>query len=161
MRISPTTKVVNLKYANLDGKVLDISGDNVGIIYNYLKIKNENNIIIEPSEEIYDSVAIFFSLSSLSKYQSIDLINDVYSKVDENSDLYIWDRLKSKNEIIKDKIVVNLSNDTKKIFNLLNLNPFYEFNIKKIEHILTDKFYITDKIIWDDIIYIKAKKIKL
>lgn len=161
MRISPKTKVVNLQYTNLNGNVLDISLDDAGIIYNF--IKNKGNDVLNLDDDIstkFDSTAIFFTLGSLSKTDSKKIIKEVYDLSNDSSCVYIWDRLKYKNEIVRDKIVVNLSPDVKKEFYLSNLNPFYEFNLDRIEKILEKKFLIEEKLIWDDVIYIKAKKIK-
>ncbi|MGL4991025.1 MAG: hypothetical protein ACRC57_07690 [Sarcina sp.] len=159
MRISPKKTLVNLEYITLEGNVLDISIDNSGIIYNLLKMTNQGNFNIDMDVQTYDSVAVFFALGTLNKEQSKKLIEEVHNKTNENAKIYIWDRIKSKNEIIRDKVVASLGMGIKREFYLSNLNPFYEFNIERVEKILSEKFMIVEKVIWDNIIYIEAEKI--
>lgn len=159
MRISPKKTLVNLEYINLEGNILDISIDNCGIIYNLLKITNRENLNIDMDIQTYDSVAVFFALGTLNKEHGKKLIEEVYDKTNENAKVYIWDRIKSKNEIIRDNIIANLGQGIKKEFYLSNLNPFYEFNIERVEKILNKKFKIIEKVVWDNVIYIEAEKI--
>lgn len=164
MRISPKRLIVNLKYANLKGDVLDISSDNSGIIYSLIKSNNleKKNINVDyfsdNNQHLYDSAAIFFTLGSLGKLESQELIKDVYKSIKEDGEIYIWDRIKAKGDIVHDNVVAKMPNGKEKYFNVMNLNPFYEFNIDKCKNLLNKYFKIEEKVIWDKVIYIKAIK---
>lgn len=165
MRISPKRTVVNLKYLDLKGDVLDVSLDETGVIYNLIKSKNSCDITLSylkssnQESEQFDCCTVFFSLGKLSKGDSKVLLEDIEQLMKKNGDLYIWDRIKTKSEIVRDNIFVKMPDYTEKKFQLMNLNPFYEFNFERCEELLKNKFLIKETLIWDNVIYIKAKKI--
>ena len=165
MRISPRRTVVNLKYIDLKGDLLDVSLDETGIIYNLIKSKNRKEITLnylknlDNKQEKFDCCTIFFSLGKLNKNDSKSLLKDVGNFLKKDSEIYIWDRIKEKNEIVRDNVFVKLPDDIEKSFQLMNLNPFYEFNYFRCEELLKNEYLIEETLIWDKVIYIKAKKI--
>ena len=165
MRISPKRKVVSLKYIDLKGDILDVSLDETGVIYNLIKNKSRKDITLsylqssDNKEEQFDCCTMFFSLGKLNKVDSKILLDDVGKLIKKNGELYIWDRVKVKNEIVRDNIFVKMPDDTEKKFKLMNLNPFYEFDYSRCEELLKNKYLIEESLIWDKVIYIKAKKI--
>ena len=161
MRVSPKKLLVNLKYTQLKGNVLDVSLDETGIIYNLVKIKDSGKIIIEDSVEgKYNSAALFFSLGTLNKTASRELLLNIFELIEDNGEVYIWDRVKEKNELIHDKVIARLDDETTKEFSIMNLNPFYEFNLSRIENLIKDLFILEEKLIWDNVIYLKLSKKK-
>ena len=164
MRISPKRLIVNLKYVNLKGDVLDISSDNSGIIYSLIKANNLERRDInvdyfsDNNKHLYDSGAIFFTLGSLGKFESQELIQEVYKSIKDNGEIYIWDRIKEKGELVHDNVIAKMPDGSEKKFNIMNLNPFYEFNLDKCQSLFNKYFEIEERIIWDKVIYIKAIK---
>ncbi|WP_297520364.1 hypothetical protein [uncultured Clostridium sp.] len=165
MRISPKRTVVNLKYIELKGDILDVSLDDTGVIYNLIKSKNNEDISLsylkdsKDEEGKFDCCTLFFSLGTLSKGDSKVLIQDISKLIKFDGELYLWDRIKVKNEIIRDNVIVKMPDETDKKFQLMNLNPFYEFNDSRCRELLKNNFMIIETLIWDNVIYIKAKKI--
>ncbi|MGL5615183.1 MAG: hypothetical protein ACRDD2_02975 [Sarcina sp.] len=161
MNIKGKRLFVNLNFFSPKGNLLDISNDNSGIIYNLTK----HNIQTVDIDEIklekdlkYQSCAIFFVCSLLGKVELNMLFNDIENMLDDNSEIYIWDRIKNIGEIINDEIFALLPNQETKKFKYINLNPFSQFNLENLEKTLEKSFEITETIIWDKIIYFKAKK---
>ncbi|MGL4655589.1 MAG: hypothetical protein ACRCWM_06885 [Sarcina sp.] len=165
MRISPKRTVVNLKYIDLKGDLLDVSLEETGVIYNLIKSRNSDDISLsclnnlDNKDEQFDCCTMFFSLGKLNRIDSKVLIEDIEKLIRKDGCLYIWDRIKMKNEIIRDNIFVKMPDDTEKKFQLMNFNPFYEFNYTRCEELLQNKFLIKETLIWDNVIYIKAEKI--
>lgn len=156
MKISPKRSLVNLNYLDIKGSVLDVSVNN-NIIYNMLNKNNDDfNQEIYRSEMKYKVATVFFSLGLLSVEERKCIINDLYDRLEMNSHIYLWDRVKQKKEIIYDKIIVKLPDNSEDEFIYMNLNPFSEFNISDCMQIITTKFNIEEKMVWDGIIYIKA-----
>ncbi|MFR5264612.1 hypothetical protein [Clostridium sp.] len=161
MNIKGKRLFVDLTFFSPNGNVLDISNDNTGIIYNITKHNNDLVDIddCKLSEEIfYDSCAIFFVCSMISKLELETMFNDINKVLKENGEIYIWDRVKEKGEIVRDDIHALLPNKTTKNFKYINLNPFTEFKLDNIEKILEKNFYIAETIIWDRIMYLKLNK---
>ncbi|MGL4761329.1 MAG: hypothetical protein ACRC6T_11300 [Sarcina sp.] len=164
MRISPKRTVVNLKYIDLKGDLLDVSLDEAGVIYNLIKSKNKEEVNLsylheaKDTKEKFDCATIFFSLGKLGKVDSKLLIEDISKLIKSEGELYLWDRIKAKNEIIRDNILVKMPDETERKFQLMNLNPFYEFNYSRCVEFLENEFLIEESLIWDNVIYIKAKK---
>ncbi|MGL5575509.1 MAG: hypothetical protein ACRDCW_08220 [Sarcina sp.] len=164
LRISPKRTVVNLKYLDLKGDLLDVSLDETGVIYNLIKSKNSDEINLSylkdlNSKEVFDCCTMFFSLGKLNRIDSNKLLENIEKLIKKDGELYIWDRIKTKNEFIRDNIFVKLPDGTEKKFQLMNLNPFYEFNHLRCEELLENKFLIKETLVWDNVIYIKAQKI--
>lgn len=161
MRVSPKKLVVNLKYAELKGNVLDVSLDDAGVIYNLIKLKDPNDVKVDDKlDENYDSAALFFSLSSLNKTDSKSLLVNLYNLLNDEGEIYIWDRAKAKNELVRDRVLAKLDDKVTKEFNIMNLNPFYEFSIEKVENLIDGLFIVSEKLLWDNVIYLKLIKLK-
>lgn len=160
MRISPRRVIVNLKYSKLKGDVLDVSSDSEGIIYSLIKDNKETKSItpncFDEDKSSYDSCAVFFALGTLNKLDARLLIDDIYQYIKIDGEVFIWDRVKEKKEIVRDKIIAKLPNDKEKSFELINLNPFYELNLSKCKKLLEKHFEIKETVIWDKVIYIRA-----
>ncbi|MGL4740134.1 MAG: hypothetical protein ACRC41_04925 [Sarcina sp.] len=158
MKINPKRSLVNLNYLDIQGSVLDVSINN-NIIYNLLNKNNENfNQEIDKNNMNYEVATIFFSLGLLTVEERKQVINDLYAKLRTNSYIYLWERVKRKKEIVYDKIIVKLPDNSEDEFVYMNLNPFSDFNISDCMKIVSSKFYIEEKMVWDGIIYIKAIK---
>lgn len=160
MRISPRRVIVNLKYAQLKGDILDISSDGEGIIYSLVKdnVKSEkiDSNCFNEDKSNYDSCSIFFTLSILSKSDEVSLIEDINERIKSGGELFIWDRVKEKKEIVRDRVIAKFPGGKEKSFEFMNLNPFAEFNLSKCEKLLEKYFKIEESLIWDKVIYIRA-----
>lgn len=161
MNIKAKRLFVDLNFFEPKGNVLDISNENTGIIYNLTK---HNNITVDiddirlTDKILYDSCAIFFACSLMSKSELRTMFDDINKSLTENGEIYIWDRVKEKGEIVRDNIYALLPEKVTKSFKYMNLNPFTEFNMNNLEKTLEKNFDIEETIIWDKIIYLKVKK---
>lgn len=158
--------ILNLREVKLKGDILDV-GESFGVIYNLSKdILGElaiDFVIDDSSEEnygTYDTCAMFFHLSSVfSKSGKQKLIEDVAKYLKPGGEVYIWDINKDSKEIIKNNITAILPSGKMKEFEFKNLNPLSKSLIDINKKLLEKSFEIEDTKLWEDIHYIKAKKI--
>lgn len=162
------TLVINLEHVNLSGDVLDIGEKNLGIIYNLSKEAKEELSLdyvsseskIELKDRKYDACTFFFELNKIwTGLEKEKLIKEVSSYLNEFGEIFIWDINKERGKVFNNKIKVILPNEKVKEFTFKNLNILLSSNIEEIKKILEKYFEIEETKAWEDIFFIKGKKI--
>jgi hypothetical protein len=159
---------INLDMSQVEfkGDVLDIGRENYGIIYNLLK-HNEDEISVdyilnesyeyEIKEEMYDTAVIFFSLSNMwNVNERKKLLFQVWKRLKEQGELYIWDYDKRQKEVVNQTISVKFPNNKNRSFIFKNKNPFCEFSLESAKKILEKYYEIEETRVCDRIIFLKA-----
>ncbi|WP_238882302.1 hypothetical protein [Clostridium sp. YIM B02551] len=159
------TIVLNLKDMELKGDVLDVGGENYGVIYNIKKYLDSEVAVdfVDESREIinsnYDTCILFFSLGKInSNRERHKLMSEIYPLIKEEGELYIWDIVKKKNEVYKNKIRVILPEDKSKEFSIKDGNFLKEWSADESKKVLEKYCDILETREWEDIFFIKAKK---
>jgi len=159
--------IINLESFSFQGDVLDISYENMGIIYNIFKSKESCSEIdyIDNGEEhkmeksSYDNAVIFFFLNSMMGNKSkVIFIEEIYEYLKEKGTLYIWDIDKKLNMSYKNNIKVILPQGNSKEFTLKDYNIFKDSSLKNTINILEPFFELEEYKAWDGIYFIRAKK---
>lgn len=161
------TIVLNLSDVNLKGNILDV-GESFGVIYNiskdimneisvdYINAENDNNL----KEEEYDTCTMFFCLSNIwNNSTRFKLIEEVSKYIKSGGELFIWDINKEVSNMINNKIVAVLPSGKYKEFEFKNLNPIIKSNIEENEKLLEKYYKIEETKLWEDIHFIRGKKI--
>lgn len=162
------TLIINMKDVIIEGDILDVAGNNTGIIYNISKeVEDEISVDYvdgESRRELksrkYDACTFFFNLNRVwggRKKESI--IREVSSYLNKGGMVYIWDINKERGKIIDNKVKVILPNEKVKEIEFKNFNPMITCSYEEIKKILEKYCEIEETKIWEDIFYIKAKKI--
>ncbi len=163
------TLVINLEDVKLEGDILDVGEKNLGIIYNISKeAKDElsldyvsNDTKIELKEIKYDACTFFFDLNKIwTSLEKEKLIKEVSEYIKEYGEIFIWDINKERGKVFNNKIKVILPNGKVKEFIFRNLNILLSSNIEEIKKILEKYFEIEETKAWEDVFFIKGKKIK-
>lgn len=159
------TIVINMQDINFNGDILDVGGENYGIIYNIKKYLDREIAIdyVESSEGIngpeYDTCVLFFSLGKMgSSKDREELLKDIYPLLKEEGEVYLWDMVKQKNRVYKNNIKVILPGDKIKEFTLRDINFLKEWGEAQGKKTLEKYFEIQETKVWEDIYYIKATK---
>ncbi|MGL5151506.1 MAG: hypothetical protein ACRC7N_13145 [Clostridium sp.] len=161
------TFIMSLKSLNIKGDVLDVGGDDFGVIYNvFREVENEISLDYADYEDKnkliknkFDATTFFFILSEVwPQANRNELIDEVVSYIKENGEIYIWDVMKSKGQFILDDIRVLLPNDKIKDVELKRINPFTVCGMDEIKKELEKKCEVVETKQWEDIFYIKAIK---
>lgn len=161
------TIVLNLSDVNLKGNILDV-GESFGVIYNISKdimdeisvdyVNEENNYILK--EEEYDTCTMFFCLSNMWNFSTrLKLIEEVSKYIKSGGELFIWDINKEVRDMINNKIIAVLPSGKYKEFEFKNLNPIIKSNIEENEKLLEKYYKIEETKLWEDIHFIRGKKI--
>ncbi|WP_073011185.1 hypothetical protein [Clostridium amylolyticum] len=159
--------IINLESFSFQGDVLDISYDNMGIIYNIFKSNESSSEIdyIDNGEKhkmeksSYDNAVIFFFLNSMMGNKSkVIFIEEIYEYLKEKGTLYIWDIDKKLNMSYKNNIKVILPQGNSKEFTLKDYNIFKDSSLKNTINILEPFFELEEYKAWDGIYFIRAKK---
>lgn len=161
------TIVLNLSEVNLKGNILDV-GESFGVIYNISKeimdeisvdyVDGDNNYILK--EEEYDTCTMFFCLSRMwNSPTRLKLIQEVSKYIKSGGELFIWDINKETRDIINNKIIAVLPSGKYKEFEFKNLNPIIKSNIEENEKLLEKYYIIEETKLWEDIHFIRGKKI--
>ncbi|SFC78248.1 hypothetical protein [Clostridium uliginosum] len=164
------TLVINLEDIDLKGDILDVGQENFGVIYSISKeiedelsldyIFSENKSELKSSE--YDACTFFFNLNRFwSSIEKEKLIKEVSSYVKENGEIFIWDINKDRGKVFNNKIKVILPNNRIKEFTFKNLNPVISSSIEEVKKIISKYFNIEEVKLWEDIFFIRAKKIDM
>lgn len=161
------TIILNMQDIILEGNILDVGGENYGIVYNIKKYLDDEVAVdyVESSKGIetlgYDTCVLFFSLGKINTSKDRKkLLNDIYPLIKEDGDIFLWDMIKSKNQVYKNKIKVILPGNKIKDFILRDINFLKEWGEEDGKKILEKYFEIQETKVWEDIYYIKAKKRK-
>lgn len=163
------TLVIDLEDIILHGDILDVGEKNLGIIYNLSKeAKDElsldyvsSDTKIELEDRKYDACTFFFDLNKIwTSLEKEKLIKEISSYIKENGEILIWDINKERGKVFNNKIKVILPNGKIKEFTFKNLNILLSSNIEEIKKILEKYFEIEETKAWEDVFFIKGKKLK-
>ncbi len=161
------TIVLNLSNVVLKGNILDV-GESFGVIYNISKdimneisvdyINGDNYHILK--EEEYDTCTMFFCLSNIwNNSNRFKLIEEVSKYIKSGGELLIWDINKEVRNMINNKIIALLPSGNHKEFEFKNLNPIIKSNIEENEKLIEKYYIIEETKLWEDIHFIRGKKI--
>lgn len=158
--------ILNLKEVKLQGDILDV-GESFGVIYNLSKdiigelaIDFVSDNSCRENYGTYDVCTMFFHLSNVfSKFGKQKLIEDVAKYLKPGGEIYIWDINKDSKEIFNNNIIAILPSGEMKHFEFKNLNILSKSLIDINKKLLEKSFEIEETKLWEDIHYIKAKKI--
>lgn len=162
------TLVINMENIELKGDVLDVGEKNLGVIYNLSKdIEDElsldyidNGSKIELQEREYDACTFFFELNRFwTNIEREKLIRDVSGYLKENGEILIWDINKERGKVFNNKIKVILPRENIKEFTFKNMNILSSSNVEEIKKILEKYFKIEETKTWEDIFFIKGRKL--
>ncbi|MEG1002554.1 hypothetical protein [Clostridium sp.] len=161
------TLILNLKDVKISGDILDISKEENNII-SRLVVEENDEIAIDSVEEENDDLnnkkygvcTFFFNLSSIWNTTKREmLIEDVYNKLQDNAEIYIWDINKNIGEFVDSKLKVLLPKEEIKEYKIKNNNLISSSNVEECKKILEKKFKIEETKVWEDIYFIKGIKI--
>ena len=162
--------LIDLREENIVGNILDIGGNNYGVIYNISKKNNEDievdyidgnkdTIIIE--ENYYDCCTLFFTLNTiLLKKSKRYLIHNIYKYLKEDGTIYIWDIEKRYNKTASLKIKILLTDNNIKEIKIKDYNIFKDNSKESNLKLLNDYFIVEKTLEKDGLYFIKAKKRK-
>lgn len=161
------TIVLNMNDVNFEGNILDVGGENYGIIYNIKKFLDEEIAVdyVDDSKAMgtfeYDTCVLFFSLGKINTQKEREnMLNEIYPLIKEDGEIFLWDMIKYKNQIYKNKLRVILPGDKIKEFTLRDINFLKEWGEEDGKKTLEKYFEIQETKVWEDVYYIKAKKRK-
>lgn len=163
------TLVIDLENIILKGDILDVGEKNFGIIYNLSKeVEDELSLDyvsgeskIELKDRKYDACTFFFELNNLwTNLEKEKLIKEVSSYLKEFGEIYIWDINKERGKVFSNKVKVILPNGKIKEFIFKNLNLLLNSNLEEIKKIIGKYFEIEETKEWEDVFFIKGKKLK-
>ena len=161
------TIVLNLSDIKFKGNILDV-GENFGVIYNLSKeIMNEISVDYvsenkdgELKENEYDTCTMFFSLSKMwNGFSRAKIIEEVSKYIKVGGEIYIWDINKEVRDMINNKIIAVMPSGKFKEFEFKNLNPIIKSNMEENKKLLEKSYKIEETKLWEDIHFIKGKKI--
>ncbi|MBE6071122.1 MAG: hypothetical protein E7208_04085 [Clostridium butyricum] len=164
------TLIINLKDVSLEGDILDVGENNLGIIYNISKeVKDEVSIDYvnedtkdELNNRTYDACTFFFDLNKMwTSIEKERLIRNVSKYLKESGKILIWDINKQRGKVFNNKIKVILPKEKIKEFNFKNLNILSSNNIDEIKKILEKYFEIEETKAYEDVFFIKGRKLNL
>ncbi|MGL5380419.1 hypothetical protein [Clostridium sp.] len=161
------TIILNLSDVKLNGDVLDI-GESFGVIYNLSKevveelsvdyVGTETRYLLK--EEEYDTCTIFFHLSKIWNTNGREaLIDEVTKYLKVGGEICIWDINKDVGSVISNKIRALLPSGNIREFEFKNLNPISKCDIEENKIILEKSYKIEETKLWEDIHFIKARKV--
>lgn len=161
------TIVLNMNDVNFEGNILDVGGENYGIIYNIKKFLDDEVAVdyVDDSKAMgtfeYDTCVLFFSLGKINTQKEREnMLNEIYPLIKEDGEVFLWDMIKYKNQIYKNKLRVILPGDKIKEFTLRDINFLKEWGEEDGKKTLEKYFEIQETKVWEDVYYIKAKKRK-
>ena len=90
----------------------------------------------------------------------LGVIKEILPYIKENGHIYIWDINKEIGEISNNKVMSVLPSGKIKEFEFKNLNPLSKSNIDDTKKMLENIYSISEEKVWEDIFFIRGKKIK-
>lgn len=162
------TLVIDLEDVILKGDILDVGEKNLGIIYSISKEAEEELSLdyvsgegkVELKDRKYDACTFFFELNKLwTNLEKEKLIREVSAYLNEFGEIYIWDINKERGKVFNNKVKVILANGKIKEFIFKNLNLISSSNVEEIKKIIEKYFEIEETKAWEDVFFIKGKKL--
>jgi hypothetical protein len=162
------TLVIDLEDIILKGDILDVGEKNLGIIYSISKEAEEELSLdyvsgeskMELKDRKYDACTFFFELNKLwTNLEKEKLIREVSAYLNEFGEIYIWDINKERGKVFNNKVKVILGNGKIKEFIFKNLNLISSSNVEEIKKIIEKYFEIEETKAWEDVFFIKGKKL--
>jgi ubiquinone/menaquinone biosynthesis C-methylase UbiE len=162
------TLVIDFVDVILQGDILDVGDKNLGVIYNISKEAEDevsldyvsSDTKIELRDRKYDACTFFFDLNKIwTSLEKEKLIKEISSYLKEYGEIFIWDINKERGKVFNNKIKVILPKGKVKEFTFKNLNILLSSNIEEIKKILEKYFEIEETKEWEDVFFIKGKKI--
>lgn len=163
------TLVIDLEDVVFEGDILDVGEKNLGIIYNISKEAEEelsldyvsSDTKIELKSRKYDACTFFFDLNKIwTSMEKERLIKEISSYIREDGEIFIWDIKKERGKVFNNKIKVILPNRKVKEFTFKNLNILLSSNLEELKKILEKYFEIEETKAWEDVFFIKGKKLR-
>ncbi len=163
------TLVINLEDVVIQGDIIDVGEQNLGIIYNISKEAEEelsldyvnSDTKIDLENRKYDACTFFFELNKIwTSLEKERLIKEISSYVKEGGEIFIWDINKERGKVFNNKIKVILPKGKIKEFTVKNLNVLSSSNIDEIKKILEKYFKIDETKAWEDVFFIKGTKLE-
>lgn len=163
------TIIINLEKVSINGDILDVGEKNLGIIYNLSKdiedemsldyVNDETKIELKNSD--YDACTFFFELNKIwTSIEKEKLIKEVHKYIKAGGEILIWDINKERGKVFNNKIKVILPKGDIKEFNFKNLNLLTVSNVEETKKILEKYFNIEETKSWEDIFFIKGRKLE-
>jgi len=160
---------INLETEIFKGNLLDIGFSNHGIIYNickqyiddsssidYIEGKDEK---IEIEEGVYDTCALFFTLSDIRlTHNKSKLIKDIYKFLKVDGLLYIWDIDKGFAKSFNSEIKIVLPDKSTKQIHLRDFDIFKNSSKENTMKILQPYFKVSTLKSSDNVYYMICKK---
>ncbi|MGL5649949.1 MAG: hypothetical protein ACRDDY_19120 [Clostridium sp.] len=154
------TILLNLSNLKIKGDVLDFSIDEFSLLDFKKEEINTRNEIALTVEDNYDTGILFFNLNKMiGRGKKEEVIERITNYIKKDGEIYIWDLNKNFGEIVDVELKVLCPNDKFKNVRIKTNNIFSCLNIEEIEKILEKNCIIEETKVWEDIFYIKAKKI--
>jgi hypothetical protein len=162
------TLVIDLEDIILKGDILDVGEKNLGIIYSISKEAEEELSLdyvsreskIQLRDRKYDACTFFFELNKLwTNLEKEKLIKEISTYLNEFGEIYIWDINKERGKVFNNKVKVILANGKIKDFIFKNLNLLSSSNVEEIKKIIEKYFEIEETKAWEDVFFIKGKKL--
>ena len=162
------SQVIDFVDVILQGDILDVGDKNLGVIYNISKEAEDeisldyvsSDTKIELKDRKYDACTFFFDLNKIwTSLEKEKLIKEISSYLKEYGEIFIWDINKERGKVFNNKIKVILPKGKVKEFTFKNLNILLSSNIEEIKKILEKYFEIEETKEWEDVFFIKGKKI--
>lgn len=161
------TLVMSLENLKIEGDILDIGGDDYGVIYNVFKeVENELALDYANTDDgkrlkrnRFDAATLFFGMGDLKQSKKReDLLKEILQYLKEDGEVYIWDIVKNKGEFINNTVKVILPNSKIKNFTLKKMNPFLTCSMEEVEKVLEKYCEVVETKQWEQLFFIKAVK---
>ena len=155
------TLVINMKDIVIEGDILDVAGDITGIIDDEISVDyvdGENKNLLKHRK--YGACTFFFNLNKVwGSRKKERIIKEISQYLNKDGDIYVWDINKERGKIIDNKVKVILPNEKVKEIEFKNYNPLLTCSFEEVKKILEKYCKIEETKVWEDIFFIKAKKI--
>lgn len=161
------TLVISLENLKITGDILDVGGDDFGVIYNVFKeVESELSLDYADTddgkrlrEKSFDAATLFFAMGDLGKKRNKEeLIKEIVQYLKVNGEVYIWDIVKNKGEFINNTVKVILPNSKVKDFKIKKINPFLTCSMEEVEKSLEKYCKVVETKQWEELFFIKAIK---
>lgn len=162
------TLVINLEDVNIQGDILDVGENNLGIIYNISKEAFDEVSVDYVNEETkcqlqsrkYDACTFFFDLNKMwTSVEKERLIRNASKYLKDDGEILIWDINKQRGKLFNNKIKVILPKEKVRDFTFKNLNILSNNSVDEIKKIIEKYFKIEETKVYEDVFFIRGKKL--